>query len=202
MTAQLHASDDLLIRYARADLDPAEVILVAVHLTSCPFCRRRLASFEAMAAMELGAHAAVPPIDALLARLDEPEPARAPLHPDLPRPLAHVELGPWRWLAPWTRGRYVRVDTGGRLPLTLLEMSAGARLHHVDGGRERAAVLRGGWTDQHGTVGPGDLVWTEPHVGVHEQVIDPGEPCLALVLNDARATPTGPFRALGRWFRA
>ena len=199
-----HTPDDILVLHSRGELSIPKSILIEVHLTTCPLCRRRLAIYEEVAAEQLLAsdEAPLPPFQALLGRLNEPEPApRTVLHPDLPAPLAQVEFGSWRWLAPFTRGRAASLETEGDLPLLLIEMSAGARLHHLDGGTERAAILSGGWTDQDGQVQAGDLVWHDPHEGIHEQRIDDGEPCLALVLNDAKTTPTGLIRPFRSWFK-
>lgn len=211
-----HLPADWLVAYANGSLAPAECVLVATHLTLCPTCRAVQAMAETAASGALTQATPVPldpgGLDGLLARLDLPEeaPAARPVHAPasgllVPRPVLDLldrpfEALPWRWLAPFVRGVDLPVPTDG-LPLRLVEMSAGAHMPHRHAGNEAGVILQGGWTDQLGHFGRGDVAISTPELGVHDQRIDLGVSCIALVLNDAPAIPANPVAALfARWF--
>lgn len=214
MTAPVHhLPADWLIAYANGSIGSAEAVLVATHLTLCPPCRERAAIAETAAAQALTAASPMDldpaGLDAVLARLEDPEdpeptPPAARSHPVLPRPVLElvgdVDRLPWRWLAPGIRGVDLPVPTDG-LPLRIVEMAAGIHLPHRHAGHEAGIVLQGGWTDQTGHYGRGDVAVFTPDIGVHDQRIDDGVPCVALILNDAPAIPENPVAALfARWF--
>lgn len=200
-----HLPGDWLAAWSAGTLDEARELLVATHLTLCPACRAEVAHADRLAGRQLSdaAEVALEPggLDRLLARLDEPPPEV--VRPDSPWPApvaSFVEGETWRWLAPFTWGIDLPHTTDGELPLRLVWMRPGARLRHANTGVERAVVLQGGWSDEHGHFVRGDVAISD-HLGLHDQRIDPGEPCVALVLNDRRAELPGLLRPLGGFTR-
>lgn len=201
---QRHPPDEWLIGRAAGTLPEALDLIVAVHLLWCPRCRELTADAEALAA-GAAAQAAPLPIDpaglnAVLSRLNETPPTPPAGRLGMPSCLAPWADGPWSWLAPGTWGVDLPHATTGALPLRLVWMRAGMSLPHRHVGDETALVLSGGWTDQHGHVGPGDC-HTSTDRGLHEQVVDRGEPCVALVLADAKAQPPLRWRWLSPLFK-
>lgn len=174
-------------------------VLVAVHVTLCPQCRRQLDHAEKVAAGVLAEVEPIQPepgdLEALLARLDEP--VQAPLRDDrFPAPLApFVNGGDWRRLAPRLHHIDLEISTPTGHPMRLLKMAAGAHLPHRDGGEERAVVLQGGWSDASGHYERGDVYH---HLGLdhHDQRVDPGVDCIALLYNDAPVVLPPPLNHL------
>ncbi|MEZ4323352.1 MAG: cupin domain-containing protein [Myxococcota bacterium] len=201
---QHHLPDDWFVALASGTLAEAESLLAATHLTYCPTCRDRLALAEVAAARALEAAGPVDldpgGLDALLARLDEPEPEPAvpqTADPVLPWPVLRI-TGPlaslrWSWLAPGVRGVDLPVPTTG-LPMRLVQMRAGVQMNHRHAGTESGVVLAGGWTDEYGTYGRGDATFCDPELQpVHHQRIHDDADCIALVLNEQRALMDNPL---------
>lgn len=204
-----HPPEDWLLAHAAGTLDEARDLLVAVHLLSCPQCRGLVAEAETLGGAALGASTPSDPapdgLEQLLARLDaEPPVVEAPRsppgRPGMPALVAPWADGTWSWLAPGTWGIDLPHATDGELPLRLIWMRAGTKLPHRHRGDEAAIVLSGGWTDQYGHVGPGDLHVTTDR-DQHDQVIDRGEPCVALVLAERKTEAPWQWRWLSPLFR-
>jgi putative transcriptional regulator len=72
---------------------------------------------------------------------------------------------------------------------------------HTHGGQEFTLVLAGGYTDETGSFGPGDLAVKGPE-DTHQPVGDSGEICFALIVRDGAIRLTGAMgvvqRMLGR----
>lgn len=213
-----HLPDELLLAYATGTASAPIALLVASHLTLCPACREKAATYEAVGGALL-AEAAIDTrgavdggeptlddgaLDALLARLDAPrEPEPEPVYdPDgvLPAPLvrrvgAFRDLR-WRWLAPDTHGVKV-MDRPGHLPVRLVRIRPGAVLPpHDHTGVERALILGGGWSDEVGHFERGDVAYVEADRTDHRQVILDAVPCVALVVNDAPLRCHNPLMRL------
>lgn len=207
-----HLPADWLPAYAAGTLTEAHSVIAATHLVLCPVCRAHALTAERAASLAL---IDAPPqeldpagLDAVCARLDEPDRAETSPSGSSLFPLPLVErIGPpdavrWRWLAPFVRGVDVPVPTEG-LPLRVVRMRAGTRLAHRHAGEEVAVVLQGGWTDATGHYVRGDLAWYPGDMALHDQRVDAGPPCVALVLNRERAVFTHPWasRIARRFFR-
>lgn len=194
-----HVPESLLFEYAAGACSEGEALLVAVHCALCPTCRVQVEALQAIggelfeelepAALDADAEARI------LAALDEPvpQPAARP-DPDgvLPRPLVDL-VGPasqlpWRFKVPGIKQCDIPVSHGS-VPVQLFRLSAGLRIpRHQHQGTERTLVLTGGFTDNAGSYARGDVAiygegWD------HVQTIDPGEPCIALVVNDGKLLP-------------
>jgi len=175
-------------------------VMVACHLTFCPTCRERVADLEAAAASlflddEQDGRPSSVALETLMAAVDGPMPPPAPPQPVsadevLPAPLRH-RIGPYRELS----FRRFPMDVGQRM---LPELGEGAFLldlppelalpSHIHEGVERVLVLTGGFSSDDRSYGPGD-VSMESGEGVHEVLVDPGERCLCLFVNDGAILP-------------
>jgi putative transcriptional regulator len=194
-----HPSLDLLFDYANGSMTEPVALSVATHATLCPACRRQIAAFEALGGEVLDAieHECVSDatLQALLGRLDEPEPIRASPTLDaatraiIPAPLqSYIDkgLGSLQW------HRVTRAVEEARLPLSvtgfkaaLMRIKAGAAVPvHSHRGNEFTVVLAGGYSDDRGRYERGDFARNESDVA-HKPVADPDEACLCLVVLDA-----------------
>lgn len=195
-----HAPEDLLLAYASGTADEGEALLVASHLTLCPACRDRVAALEAVGGALLDAAPEEQDgIEALLGAtldaLERPAPAPPPVAHDpdgiLPAPLfAHLgafSALPWRWFLPSVEQIELDLDTPG-MPVRLFRLAPDYRVpDHSHVGTESSLVLTGGFTDDEGHFGRGDVCVRGGEV--HRQRIDPGEPCVVLVLADEPLVP-------------
>lgn len=196
-----HHSPELLLAYATGTATTAEALVVACHLTLCPACRDQLGRMEAVGGAMLDQANAVPDgIDELLAgaldRLEDPEPAAPPRVHDpsgtLPAPLAAL-VGPFQDLTfkrifPGVDELVVPVESPG-MPVRMFRLDAGSRVpDHRHEGLETTLVLTGGFTDDEGHYGRGDLCLRDDQ-HVHRQRIDPGESCVVLTVADHPLVP-------------
>lgn len=207
MTPSHHLPAEWVAGYAAGALADAEAVVAATHLVYCPVCRRATADAERVASLALEDASPIPVdprgLESVLARLDGPTPALPAPAPDalFPAPLRAL-AGPsaslprrWRWLAPGVRGVDLPVQTSG-LPLRIVQMAPGLHLPHHHAGEEAAVVLQGGWTDATGHYQRGDAAFFEADGAMHDQRIDEGRSCIAVVLNARRARPAGALRRM------
>jgi putative transcriptional regulator len=210
MTIHHHPSDETIARFAAGRLEAGASIVIAVHVASCPECRRRVRQFEAVggaliedlapAAMEMDAFAAT------LARIDAEAPdagARARVTPRsapvlggivLPEELAGCRIGPWRWLAPGFRMSRIRVPGEPQANLLLLRIGPNRRMpDHGHTGRELTQVLSGSYTDASGRYGAGDLA-EEDSDSAHQPMVDPDGECICLAAIEGRMRLSGVAR--------
>jgi putative transcriptional regulator len=136
---------------------------------------------------------------ALLGRLDEPEPPRAPLPPagphDAPMPLraftGPLDAVPYRSVAPgiW---RFDLPQSNQQRPVAVVSLHPGLAIPpHRHSGTERGLVLRGGFTDELGHFVRGDVSIRYPDDPTdHHQHIDDGERCVVLMVDDGPKVPT------------
>jgi putative transcriptional regulator len=212
-TPSHHPELDLLLEYAGGGLSESLALLVATHLAFCPNCRRKVREMEMMGGVLLEDIAPEPvaadALDALFARLDEPDAARPirlrppPKSADrrLPEPLrGYIANGGtglrWKPLLPGLST--AEIPVGAADPLghpRLLKMSGHARVpRHTHDGLEFALVVEGGFHDDTGAFGPGDLVIGDASIQ-HTPVADP-EGCLCLSLTVGSLKMTGPIGRL------
>ncbi len=195
-----HCPDSWLLDYASGALGEAESLLVAVHATLCPSCRATIEAHEAAAgallsratssALSAGA------LDAVLQRLDEPAPATPlPVHDSLFPVALTGYLGrsnqlDWEVVVPGIRVVVLPIDAP--MPVRLFELAPGLQVpRHTHTGIERTLVISGSYTDDDGTFARGDLGLRDG-TRDHNQRIDDGEACLALVVADGPLVPRSP----------
>jgi putative transcriptional regulator len=196
MTIRHHPEDTLLLAYAAGGLDGAMSLVIATHLSFCAHCSRLVARQEEIggalledlppAAMEEDA------LDRALARLDEPvEPlASQSSNDNTPAPLRAVlgrDLSQVRWRKMGPKLGYVTLWRRGPVAVRLLRGAPGTDTgRHSHRGMEYTVVLRGGYTDETGSYGPGDFQAASADIR-HNPIADPEEDCINL------AVTTGPL---------
>ena len=189
-----HPDEELLLSYASGAADEAFALVVATHLAFCPQCRRTVFALErtggamlsalAPAAMRDGA------LEKTLARLDEParELARPVPGGDMrvPEPLrSYVGSLDRSWLPLGPGVAHRPLLKRGKTAVRLIRALPGASVPvHSHEGRELTLVLTGGFHDETGQFGPGDLESATAETR-HQPVADPGDVCINLALTDA-----------------
>jgi putative transcriptional regulator len=213
-----HPSDEMLMDYASGSLTEAPALLVATHLALCPQCRARVSALEALGGVLLEELAPAPLgtdcLDAVLARLDEPEPQD---HRPQPRPAAHPAAGggvpprlpeplrsyaggdvreiSWRRLARGMEEHDLPV-AGPGLKARLYQIGPGVVVpRHTHGRTELVLVLEGAFSDERGRFARGDVAVSD-HTVDHAPVADPDGACLCLAVIEGPLRLTGP---IGRW---
>jgi len=214
-----HLNDEMLLDYAAGSLDEASSILVASHLTLCPECRGRLRSLEAVGGMLLEdietTLVSEDALDAVLARLNEPESPRSAIDESirsskgtavLPSPLRQYLGGDladvqWRKKGGGVSMAEIRTSDDGPRAFMLKVDPKRAVPQHTHEGNEFVMVLTGGYSDGAGHFVRGDVEVSDQTV-VHQPVADAGEPCVILAVMDAPIRFTGPLgRILGMFVK-
>lgn len=192
-----HPGDDLLLALAAGRLESGPALVVRVHLESCPACRAREHTLQALggAMLEAGEPELLAPeaLARTLERIDTPpaQPRRerpapswpAPTLPNgapWPRGLRGCDISPWRWMAPGMHFARVAVPHLGHGSLYLLKIAPGrslARHSHTD--LELTQVLCGAFEDGRSTFAAGDFDQADGEVH-HQPVVAPGETCVCL----------------------
>lgn len=199
MTVKHHLSDELLVSYASGNLSEGYSLAVATHLALCPDCRKRLAAaeaiggalFEALDPTETNDDA----LDTVMERIASAPPSvgrdadgtNRKTSSDLtfPEPLRSYlsdELA-WRRLG---SAQQIKIATGDRgTTCRLLKIPGGQPMPvHGHRGMELTLVLKGSFSDDHGTFARGDI--EEADEGIeHQPVASEGEDCICLAVTDA-----------------
>lgn len=213
MTPSHHPPAELLVAYATGRDEHGVALLVASHLTLCPTCRDAVGVLERVGGRLLDEAPAADPgdglLDGLLARLDEPAPPRPATPPptrpdDLPAPL-RVIVGPldavkFRFVAPGI-GRADLPGSSREHALALVALRPGTRVpEHHHSGIERGMVLTGGYTTGHGHFVRGDVeIRTDEDAEPHTQLIDDGDRCVVLMVDDGVKLATTPWGKVVSW---
>lgn len=203
MSAVRHfPSEETLLAYAAGTLRPAEAVVVSAHVALSPPSHqwvRTLAHVGGELIDELPEAEMQP--DALahaLARIDTDGGEASlvpPLNdmPELPEPLRHYALTPWKTIGPGTRLRYIDVPKDGDCRVFLLKIDPGRKMpQHTHCGVEMTCVLTGAFSDENGLYGPGDFEEADEDVN-HRPVVVSDEPCICIVALDGQIKLPGPF---------
>ena len=204
--------DDLLTAYAAGTTSPGLSLLCATHLTLSPESRQLVTAAEAvggaMLADEVETDVAPMNFEALLARLDEPEPPQTPAplpcaahtaEIRLPRPIQRA-LGdrpepPWRFRLP---GIHEHVLDGYQQErVSLLKARPGVTIpKHTHEGDEATLVIAGALQDGNTVLRAGDLSIAGPEDDHMPEILG-DDICICLVVNNGALRFTGRFgRAL------
>ncbi len=208
MTIQHHVPDEELLAHAAGTATDGASLAIACHAALCPRCADRVVQLEAVggAVLESAATAELPPdaLASVLARLDgAPQPreqaAAVPDAPELlrpyglPRPLrAVVARAPspvrWRFVIPGVRAVDLDVGAAGDT-VRLIAFKGGVTIPlHDHGGPEHIVVFTGALEEAGARFQRGDISVRDPGER-HEQRVAPGEPCIALVVNEGALQP-------------
>ncbi len=188
-----HPSPETLLAHAAGTLVAGHTVVVAAHVQGCAHCQAALTRMEALggALME---DLAPEPLAAeafaqVLARLDEPAPKPPPPPRQinlalpsglrLPVALRGAQIGRWLRIGRGLRYSRVRLPWAPEQNVMLLKVAGGRKvLHHSHGGMELTQVLWGGFHDETGQYGPGDIGEAD-ETTEHQPIADP-EGCVCL----------------------
>lgn len=85
----------------------------------------------------------------------------------------------------------LKLDVGSSLEVELYRINAGCKIpRHSHGGNEFTMVLSGGFSDERGSYGPGDVCVNGPK-DTHQPIADEDEICYALAVRDGGLRFTG-----------
>lgn len=200
--ASAHPTDLMLLDYATGAGTPGMDVLCASHLTFCPECRARVASFEHVGAEVLGEELNADgsdgmALDDVLARLDEAEdapPRKITAPSPFPRPLVDA-VGmaaddiPWRFRMPGLRD--YRLDGFDDEEVSLLRAKPGSIIpSHTHTGQEATLVLTGALEDDGKVYRQGDVAAAD-HDHDHRPRIIGDEICICLIVLGGELRFTG-----------
>jgi len=188
-----HPPEEILTAFAAGNLDEAQCLVVAIHVSQCPRCRRFVAAIEQLAGEALENIEPSPMVEAafetLMARIEAEPWANAQAESavreerseeDLPDLLRRYRIGKRRRVAPGVSMRPILLSEG-RSRAFLLESTPGTRmLEHSHTETELTCVLKGSFSHQGGNFGPGDFDYGDGDVD-HRPVVDSDGRCLCLV---------------------
>ncbi|HZL21095.1 MAG TPA: hypothetical protein VFG23_25395 [Polyangia bacterium] len=203
-----HVPEEGLLEYvAGAATDPAS-LAIACHVSLCATCAAQAAALEAVGGSILETSPGEPldagALQATLARLDAaPEPAAvargavdAPRFLSafgLPSPLLRslpAQVDDWRFVVPGVRAVDLPV-VSAEATARLISFGGGVTIPlHDHGGTEYVVVFSGALEEkaEGKRFGRGDISIRETGER-HEQRATPGEPCIALVVNEGKLRP-------------
>ncbi len=123
----------------------------------------------------------------------------------LPEPLRATALdaaGKRGWQTMGLGLKRLPLDFDTSMDVELYRIAPGSKIpRHSHGGTEYTLVVSGGFRDEHGGYGPGDVAVIDGDT-VHQPVADEDEVCLALVIRDGGLHFTGAFGVMQRLFGA
>lgn len=195
MTIKHHPPEDLLADFAAGLLDEADRLVVSVHASQCPRCRRFIGAIEHLAGAALEQAGAVAMADdalaTIMARIDEPEIAPAPvsaasapvelLDDDLPDILRRCRFDKSRRVAPGVKLQPIVLPGADKSRAFLLWSAPGTRmLEHSHTGTELTLVLKGSFSHEGGEYRAGDFDFGDGEVD-HQPIVGGDMPCLCLV---------------------
>ena len=197
-----HLSEELLLDYSSGALSEAWSIAVAAHLSICSHCRALHAKLEEVGGSLLTDSAPEGLSDDIfenvLNRLDEGE---APVGNEVRKNVecanrygipavvtgylaADTKKLPWKSLGLGV-SQVVLETKDSSATARLLKIPAGKKVpHHSHNGRELTVIFSGGFTDETGSYGPGDI--QEIHDSAeHQPWVREGEDCICLAVTEA-----------------
>ena len=197
-----HLSEELLLDYSSGALSEAWSIAVAAHLSKCSHCRALYAKLEEVGGSLLSDSAPEGLSDDIfenvLDRLDEAGAATGnevrhniewASRYGIPAVVtdylaADANKLPWKSLGLGV-SQVVLETKDSSATARLLKIPAGKKVpHHSHKGRELTVIFSGGFTDETGSYGPGDI--QEIHGSIeHQPWVREGEDCICLAVTEA-----------------
>lgn len=202
---------ELYSAYAAGCIDPAFALMVEAQSLMRSDVRASVAMSEMISGSFLDS---APParmsdgvLDRTLARIDAleaaPEKQRAAGKAagdaiseilSLPEPVRGAAIdaaGKQGWQMMGIGLKRLKLDVGSSMEVELYRINAGSKIpRHSHGGNEFTMVLSGGFSDERGTYGPGDVCVNGP-ADTHQPIADEDEVCYALAVRDGGLHFTG-----------
>lgn len=209
---------ELYSAYAAGCLDPAFALLVETQSAIRPDIARSVAQADIISGVILERQApadmTATALDSALGLIDALDTAETKARAAakiageavdelirLPEPLRDCAIDAtgthgWKFTSPGIRRLSLDVDSEAEVELYRIEPGATVP-RHTHSGNEYTLVVTGGFSDETGAYGPGDLSVKGPE-DTHQPVGDPGEPCYALAVRDGSLRFTGMMGAIQR----
>jgi putative transcriptional regulator len=217
-----HAFTELYASYSAGCLDPAFALMVETQGALRPDVRKTIAANELISGRLLETAQAAclsdGALDRALAAIDALD-ADAAAHIEagraageamdevlaLPEPLRAAALeavGKAGWQTMGRGLKRLTLAADSRLETELYRIAPGARIpRHSHAGSEYTLVVAGGFSDERGSYGPGDVIINGPD-DCHQPIGDEGEVCYALVVRDGGLRFTGMMGVIQRMLAA
>ena len=197
-----HLSEELLLDYSSGALSEAWSIAVAAHLSKCPRCRASHAKLEEIGGSLLTDSTPEELSDDIFSNvLDRLDEVGASVGNEIRKNFgwassygipsvvadylaADTEELPWKSLGLGV-SQVVLETKDKSATARLLKIPAGKKVpHHSHNGRELTVIFSGGFTDETGSYGPGDI--QEIHGNIeHQPWVRDGEDCICLAVTEA-----------------
>ena len=197
-----HLSEELLLDYSSGALSEAWSIAVAAHLSKCPRCRASHAKLEEIGGSLLTDSTPDELSDDIFSNvLDRLDEVGASVGNEIRKNFewassygipsvvadylaADTEKLPWKSLGLGV-SQVVLETKDKSATARLLKIPAGKKVpHHSHNGRELTVIFSGGFTDETGSYGPGDI--QEIHGNAeHQPWVREGEDCICLAVTEA-----------------
>lgn len=207
--------------YAAGCLDPAFCLLVETQAALRPDVERAVARAETIAGVffenEASAALSDGAIDKAMAMIDAFEAGETPsaaranaIHHageglsellDLPEPLRETALTSFqnqKWQGLTQGIRRLKLETGSQAEIELYRIEPGCTVpRHSHAGSEFTLVVAGGFSDESGSFGPGDISLKGPN-DIHQPTGDMDGVCYALAVRDGGLKFTGVMGLIQR----
>ena len=197
-----HLSEELLLDYSSGALSEAWSIAVAAHLSKCTRCRASHAKLEEIGGSLLTDSTPEELSDDIFSNvLDRLDEVGASVGNEIRKNFgwasrygipsvvadylaADTEKLPWKSLGLGV-SQVVLETKDKSATARLLKIPAGKKVpHHSHNGRELTVIFSGGFTDETGSYGPGDI--QEIHGNIeHQPWVRDGEDCICLAVTEA-----------------
>ena len=206
--------ESLVAQYASGDLGYGMSILMASFITLSPAARDQYYALEQLNGVLLDeaeeSDVKEETFDALMARLDEPEPVEettaSELNQDLPAALrdlldGSVEEADWRFAYPGVKQLKLPIGDDGESVKLLKIMPGKAAPRHTHKGIEATLVLRGAFRDGNRLYERGQLALADQHIQ-HRPRAEGIEDCICLAVTDGALRFTDSIGRIARDFFA
>ncbi|MEM7638972.1 MAG: ChrR family anti-sigma-E factor [Pseudomonadota bacterium] len=216
--ATINDFGEIYSSYAAGCLDPAFCLLVETQATLRPDVQRAVARAETIAGVffesEEKAALSVGAADKALALIDAYEAGERPVAKavklagegldellDLPEPLRETALHSYqthKWQGLTQGIRRLKLDAGSEAEVELYRIEPGCTVpKHSHHGSEFTLVVAGGFSDESGSFGPGDISLKGPE-DTHQPTGDMDGVCYALAVRDGGLRFTGVMGLIQR----
>lgn len=194
-----HPEELLLQAYVEGTLDDVAAFTVAIHLESCPICKRKVTMLENQCGDKLAnaqTDTSVDDFDAMfdsiVALEQNSEPFRAPQKAKpiivnnktfmLPRALSRFSSDIGEWRSYGGKVYSAPIDIAEDCRVNLMYIAEDVRIpQHTHKGMESTLVLHGGFSDEDGHYEAGDYLVKDASIK-HSPFTKPGEDCLCLTV--------------------